>query len=398
MNNITMNDSDTEIMKESIKIENINNNSHRNSPNNENLDIFWTKERKESRSPIRSLLENEKSQQKSNNKSESKFKQNEFSLFVNAFKTSSPERGSLETEHDHHKHYPCKQNIIATVDKINSNDLDEYEAYYTKLVKSGVNILKMSLSVFDEDSYLKLKKSYTMLKEILKKNQLHIPILIGLEYRIIRFTNDKVIGLKAGEKLYIKFSNVNKVEEGSVLQEKIANEEKVYFINNVDYAFTIKISLGDKIIVDFGRGRFTITKIYYKNKKTIELSSIDEELEDNENNEEDEININKNSKKNVKDKVFQKMFNVEYNYNNESFYKSFLENYNTILNNTEELESELLNFLDTFYENKEMSNTNEIIQDYDIDFIECVVDYDCFLNPRRPAQIFKKSKNFKYLQ
>lgn len=335
----------------------------------EKLDIFGTKDRSESRSPVREIIKKDK-----DNRRGSKFIKDDISQMVLHSKDNyeTPSRASLDFHQDSHKLYPCKQNIIATVDKINSKNIEEYEEYYTKLVQSGVNILKMSISIFDEDNFEKLKRSYLKLKEIMKLNRNEIPILISMEYRIMRLTNNNFVSLKKEEIILIKFSNKNNVEAGSQIDHIIKSNSsiKVYFINNVEYLNTYKVSLGDKIICDFGRAVLSITKIYFKNGKVLEKSQ--EELKKE---------LNNNLKNHFQSEKFQNILNKE--------------NEDNINKSTEDLEKELLNFIDDYYHKSEHFIRNEPDKEEMIDFIEAVVNFDCILNPRRPVQIIKQSKQIK---
>jgi len=123
----------------------------------------------------------------------------------------------------------------------------------------------------------------------MKLKKVDIPILIIFETRVNRLNMiNKTEVLKRGELLYLKISDKHslEIEKESKLNDLIGNGQtnhKYFILNNEHYITTECLKVGEKLIVDWGVGLFTITKIFYKNGECIELGQeeIKEELKNN---------------------------------------------------------------------------------------------------------------------
>ena len=126
----------------------------------------------------------------------------------------------------------------------------------------------------------------------MKDKGVYIPILIFFETRIMRLiTFNETEVLSKGEKIYLKISDTYTDEciyknSDSKLYELLKSENtkyKCFSWNNKEYLIRVNLKVGEKIIVDWGTALFTITKIFYKNGKCVELGKDDivEELKNN---------------------------------------------------------------------------------------------------------------------
>jgi hypothetical protein len=282
------------------------------------------------------------------------------SLNLRKIKATEGEQSSdsIDSEHYFEDNIKLsKYRILATIDKLDHTMNADYEDYYTKIVKSKVDVIKFSLSIYDDHSYENLKQSVDKMTEIMLRNNVKIPIMISMQYRIMRLRIEKGIILKKKDKLLIKISNFKVIPSDSRIHS-LEDKSNVYFINNEDYFYSKNAELGDKFIVDFGKGLFTITKIIYKNGNVLEMSQqdIDSELEKG-----NRIYLN------------NKLFCNEDNPNDTC--------------------KDLLDMVEQFYGGKEIETVNDLEKDFEIDYMEVIVNFDCQLPANRLVQLWKKSKN-----
>jgi hypothetical protein len=247
-----------------------------------------------------------------------------------------------------------KYRIIATVDKLDHTSQADYDGYYTRLVKSKVDIIKFSLSIYDDTSFDNLKQTYDKMVSIMALNNIKIPIMISMQYRILRLRIDKATCFKKGQKLFIRISNHKTIDEDSKLYGKDCSN--VYFINNEDYFYSKRAELGDKFMIDFGKGLFTITKIIYKNGKMLEMNEDDIEKE-----------IKESSKIYITNNLFTE------NLSNEN------------------IDEDLQNMVNQYYGGNEVPTVKNLSKDGEIDYMEVVVNYDCTIPHNRLVQLWKKS-------
>jgi hypothetical protein len=127
------------------------------------------------------------------------------------------------------------------------------------------------------------------------------------------------------------------------------------------------VSPGDKIIIDFGKGLLTITKVYYKNGRVTQLSpeEIEEEL---------------SSTRNVLSNVF--------------FAKDDLYIYHDNLidiDRKKDTEDDLYEMVDGYFNGIDIPKVTEKNKEEEIDFVEVIVNYSCYLMANRLVQVCKKS-------
>jgi hypothetical protein len=253
-----------------------------------------------------------------------------------------------------------KYRILAVVDKLDHTIHADYDGYYRKLIRSKVDIIKFSLSIFDEDSYQNLKLSYEKIFGIMKSMGTQIPIMISMQYRIMRLRSEKVLNFKKREKLLIRIANKGDIPVNSALNN-ITDKSNVYVINNEDYFYSKNAELGDKFIVDFGKALFTITKIVYKNGNMIEIDPNDIENE-----------LHGDVNKYLGGSVFS---NTGFDFRIDDLPK----------------------LVDKFYEDHDIVTVRELDNKMEIDYMEVIVNYDCAIPPNRLVQLWKKSKFVKLI-
>ena len=257
--------------------------------------------------------------------------------------------------------------VIPTVNIIQGEINDSDYNYNINIIQSGIHVIRFIISILNEKYYNYLKVSHDLMKRLMKEKNVTIPIMISVDYMILRMINTETLILKKKEKLKIKFSNESIIEEDSLLY-KSPSMTNIFFITNYEYALSNKLKPGDKIIIDFGKALLTISKVYKKNGQVTEMSmsEIDIDLETNLTNKSTQI------------------------------FDSLIEGGNNEANNSLILPYEIHELIDNYYENQQILSKTEFEEANNFDFIEVIVNYDCKIAPRRPAQIYKKSNGIIY--
>lgn len=367
----------------------------------ENMDIFCINEQASNSSPIKKILGyNNNTNQTHIPELSTALKPSSFLRSSNSQKNSNLTNQLVEEEFElsekksitsidsdislEYINHPIKQKIIATVDKVLLDNTAEknYDEYYTNIIFSGADFIKVSMSVLEDFAFRRLELTLEKLNRLMSEYKKNVPIIVSMEQKLMRFTNLESVKLKANERIYIKFANVKILEKESFLTK---NEKgyKIYFINNYDQVISQNLRLKDKIIVDFGRGLFTITKIYYKDGRILEL---------------DDNLVEEETKENVKFHVTNDYFeSTEHDVNN-NLDDFFMDGGLTSKKNakkdecSEILYKQIIDIVNNYFGNNEIPSLSEIPKEMEIDFVEAIVNYECFLSPCRPAQFFKQSK------
>jgi pyruvate kinase len=265
---------------------------------------------------------------------------------------------------NHQKH--TKHKIILNISKL--KDL-LYSDYFDALIESGANLLKIPFNMFDEKNFEELKISCCKLKEQMKIKNMKVPIMISLEYKLMRLENTSMIEFKKGEIVNFAFDP---------LKNQNDSNKTFNIISNYEYMRSNKLTPEDKILVDFGAGIFYVKKIFYKNGTSISTEK-----------EENEIKKELNARNIFTYTTTDEDEKFVLNYRDLQIYENS-EN-STIFNS----EHKFLDFVDNVYSGRDFNNVNKF-EDEDIDYIEAITQFDCIINPNRPVQILKKLKYDKY--
>lgn len=364
---------------------------------NEKLDIFGSQDRSRSQSPSNLVMKKKSSSPKGShfkyienplelNLIIEKDKENDWQVSLSHSESES-ENELVTTFDEKNKNSTfdkicflpnqihCKQKILLNVDKIKESEFESYEEYYENVINSGINLIKLAFSIYDEKTFENVKNSINRLKEIMKNKNIKIPIMISMEYKIMRFDSPSTIDFKKAEKTYFCFYSIHYQKEKNF--DNFTNDIKnnLHWISNSDYMMMNKVTPGDKIIIDFGTACFLVTKVFYKNGTCVELPEKPNLIQ-----YQDYLDLI-NSDKTIKQE--NEYFSIDYNE------IEIEESQYSIDTN---LELDIKRLMVKFYQGKKFQEKKKIDSNESIDFIEVVALFDCSVNSQRPVQVLKKIK------
>jgi pyruvate kinase len=366
--------------------------------NNEKLDIFGSQDRSRSQSPSNLFMNKKPSPPK---ESHFKYIENpqELNLIIEKDKEMDGEVSESHNETDsdneiitfdekiRHSVFDkicflpnqihCKQKILQNVEKIKESEFENYEEYYENIIDAGINLIKLAFTIYDEKTFERLKHSVHRLKEIMKSKHVKIPVMVSMEYKIMRFDSNSTVNFKRAEKTNFCFYSIHFQKEKNFdnLPQEIRNN--LHMISNSDYMMMNKVTPGDKIIIDFGTAVFLVTKVFYKNGKCLQLPE-----------------------KPALEKEYLDLIESEKSYKEEK--ENFSLDYSEVdieesqYSIDKNLELDLKKLMEKFYQGKKFQEKKQLDPCEEIDYIEVLTLFDCKVNPHRPVQVLKKIKYDKY--